>query len=253
MNALPHPHLPAFYSPGGKGRAAQVQAYLEGLLNVYARYRKVPPVTLFVLSEKDWQVRTRIPFGLPFQRSSRTHLYLFIPLRYPERLLLRLREILLPLLLTPSVEKLPGSLPEFLDLTLGHEYAHAIQVAWRLRSHRRWLNEFLANYLFLFALQRTYPERYTLYLTWAHLFTRIHPQKPNLSTYDKLRTSLPDALYFQGAFVLKAEALVQKGEEAFLALLQASSSKEAYQALLRLLPNLTDLRPSEPRPFPQGS
>lgn len=248
MNALPHPDLPAFYSPGGKARTAQVQAYLEGLHRLLARYRPLPPVTLFVLSERDWRERTRVPYGLPFQRTSRTRLYLFVPLVYPERLLHRLRQVLLPV----AEEGLPGALEEFLDLTLGHEHAHAVQVAWRLRTGRRWLDEFLANYLFLFALKGAYPERYPLYLAWARLLARLRPPNPRLSAYDRLRTGLAEALYFQGVFALKAEALVAKGEGALRALLQAPSPKEAYRVLLEALPDLTDLR-GGPAPSPPGS
>ncbi|MER3536936.1 MAG: hypothetical protein C4301_05465 [Thermus sp.] len=249
MNALPHPALPAFHSAGGRARTAQVQAYLEGLHRVYLRYRPLPPVTLFVLSEKDWRERTRVPYGLPFQRTSRLRLYLFIPLVYPDHLLHRLRQALLPV----AEGGLPGPLAEFLDLTLGHEYAHAVQVAWRLRSGRRWLDEFLANYLFLFALQRAYPDRYPLYLAWARLLARLKPQNPRLSAYDRLRTGLVDALHFQGVFTLKADALVQKGEEALIVLLQAPSPKEAYRSLLKTLPDLTDLRLEGPGPSPPGT
>lgn len=249
MNALPHPALPAFHSPGGRARTAQIQAYLEGLHGVYARYRPLSPVTLFVLSEKDWRERTRVPYGLPFQRTSKLRLYLFIPLVYPEHLLHRLRQALLPV----AEGGFPGSLVEFLDLTLGHEYAHAVQVAWQLRSRRRWLDEFLANYLFLFALQRAYPDRYPLYLDWAHLLARLRPQNPRFSAYDRLRTSLADALYFQGVFALKADALVRKGEEVLWTLLEAPSPKEVYRRLLQVLPGLTDLRPEGPGPSPPGT
>ena len=92
MRALPHPHLPAFFSEGGALRAKALQDYLLSLREVYVRYAPLPPVRLFVLSEKDWRARLPYPYGLPFQHAGPEGLSVYAPLTFPERLLHRLRE-----------------------------------------------------------------------------------------------------------------------------------------------------------------
>jgi hypothetical protein len=74
LEALPHPLLPAFFSPGGALRANALQAYLLSLTPAYAPYAPLPVVRLFVLSEKDWRARLPYPYGLPFQPTFRTPL-----------------------------------------------------------------------------------------------------------------------------------------------------------------------------------
>ncbi len=171
MQALPHPHLPAFFSEGGALRAKALQDYLLALSGAYAAYAPLPPVRLFVLSERDWRARLPYPYGLPFQHTGPDGLAVHAPLVYPERLLHRLREVLLPL--GPP----PGEIPAFLDLNLGHEYAHAVQVAWKLRTGARWLDEFFANYLFLLGLQGSRPDLLETLLTWSRYLSGLRPAR----------------------------------------------------------------------------
>ena len=49
MRALPHHHLPAFFSEGGALRAKALQDYLLSLREVYVRYAPLHQVRLFVL------------------------------------------------------------------------------------------------------------------------------------------------------------------------------------------------------------
>ncbi len=231
LKALPHPHLPAFYTPGSGLRARALQSYLEGLHRVYAALKPLPPVRLYLLGEKDWQGLLPYPYGLPFQRTGPDGLSLYAPARYPERLLHRLREVLLPV-------GAPGNLEAFLDLILGHEYAHAVQVAWGLRTGRRWLDELLANYLFLYALGRAYPNLAQDYLAWAERLARLEPENPRLSAYDRRRTRLKDALWFQGVLTLKARDLP---EDLLGELLQAQTPKAVHRLLVERAPGLACL------------
>ncbi|WP_038047153.1 hypothetical protein [Thermus caliditerrae] len=237
LKALPHPHLPAFASEGGTLRAEGLRAYLLALREVYLPYAPVPPVVLYVLSERDWRARLPHPYGLPFQRSEGGTLALYAPLRYPERLLHRLREVLL------SLGPPPGEIPAFLDLNLGHEYAHALQVAWRLRTGARWLDEFFANYLFLLGLERARPELAKHLLSWSAYLSRLSPATRSLSSYERRRGSLESALWFQAQFTLKAQALLEEdGDRLLNAFLEAAplDRKKGHRLLLALYPELRD-------------
>ena len=234
MKALPHPHLPAFASEGAELRAENLRAYLLDLRRVYTAYAPLPPVTLYVLSEGDWRARLPYPYGLPFQRTEGERLSLFAPARYPERLLHRLRALLLPL--GPP----PGEISFFLDLTLGHEYAHAVQVAFRLRTGARWLDELLANYLFLLGLGAR-PDLKEHLLAWSRYLAALDPEERRLSAYKRRRGNLKTAVWFQAHFTLKAEALLrEKGDAPLRALLEAAplDRKKGHRLLLALYPGL---------------
>ncbi|BDG16647.1 hypothetical protein [Thermus brockianus] len=237
MRALPHPHLPTFASEGGVLRAKALRDYLLALGERYARYAPLPQVALYVLSEKDWRAQLPYPYGLPFQHSGKEGLALYAPLTYPERLLHRLREALLPL--GPP----PGEIPAFLDLNLGHEYAHAVQVAWRLRTGARWLDEFFANYLFLLALKEAWPHLAENLLAWCRYLARLTPPKTSLSAYERRRGGLAGALWFQAQFTLKAEELLQEeGDRLLKAFLAAAplDRRKGHRLLLALYPGLKD-------------
>ncbi len=193
----------------------------------------MPPVTLYVLGEGDWRARLPYPYGLPFQRSQ-GGLALFLPLSYPERLLFRLREILLPL--GPP----PGDLEGFLDLNLGHEYAHAVQVAWRLRTGARWLDEFLANYLFRLGLE-AHPHLVPLLLEWARYLARLEPKARSLSAYEGHKGRLGEALWFQARFTLKAQEIWEKDRDRLLREFLAAAPldrRKGHRLLLSLYPDL---------------
>ncbi len=190
---------------------------------------------LFVLSERDWRARLPYPYGLPFQHAGPEGLSVYAPLTYPERLLHRLREVLLPL--GPP----PGEIPAFLDLNLGHEYAHAVQVAWRLRTGARWLDEFFANYLFLLGLRRARPDLAETLLAWSRHLARLAPEKRRLSDYERGRGSLESALWFQAHFTLKAEELWRKDQDRLLRAFLAAAPldrRKGHRLLLELYPEL---------------
>jgi hypothetical protein len=152
-------------------------------------------------------------------------------------LLHRLREVLLPL--GPP----PGEIPAFLDLNLGHEYAHAVQVAWRLRTGARWLDEFVANYLFLLGLRRARPDLAEGLLAWSEHLARLAPEKRRLSDYERRRGGLEGALWFQARFTLMAQALWEKdGDGLLLALLEAAplDRKRGHRLLVERYPELRE-------------
>ncbi|WP_027883179.1 hypothetical protein [Meiothermus rufus] len=242
MQALPHPHIPLQASEGALRRGRALQAYLLALREALVAYAPIPPVHLLVLNEADWKARTHHPYGFPFQRTSlREGLYLFLPARYPERLIWRLLEAMVPVV--PKAGRPPGQPGDFLDLNLGHEYAHAVAVAWRLRTRTRWVDEFLANYLYLLALWRTMPELYPKAKQWGLLLAHLTPLEPSLGSYERKRKSLTDQLWFQGQFTTEATRLVEeKGDALLRGLLQAAPLRKStvHKLLVSLEPSLRE-------------
>ncbi|RDI96185.1 hypothetical protein DV704_04545 [Meiothermus sp. QL-1] len=242
MHLFPHPYLPLQASEGAVRRGRAMQGYLLELHRVLESYAPVPRVHLLVLDEADWKTRTRHPFGFPFQRTSlRAGLYVFWPARYPERLVWRLREALLPVV--RRLGPLPGPVEELLDLNLGHEYAHAVAVAWRWRTRVRWVDEFLANYLYLLALSRALPELYLTVQRWGCWLAALRPKEPSLGSYERKPKGLEDQLWFQGQFTAQAARLVEeRGDGLLRGLLEAAPLRRAtvHRVLLGLEPGLRD-------------
>lgn len=194
-------------------------------------------MTLYVLSEGDWRALVPYPYGLAFQRSEGGRLSLFAPLTYPERLLHRFREVLLPL--GPP----PMEIPAFLDLNLGHEYAHALQVAWRLRTGVRWLDEFFANYLFLLGLAKARPDLAESLLAFSRYLSRLEPERRSLSAYERRRGDLKSALWFQAQFTLKAQEIWERDKDRLLREFLAAAPldrRKGHRLLLGLYPDLRD-------------
>ncbi|WP_027892900.1 hypothetical protein [Calidithermus chliarophilus] len=237
MQALPHPDLPTQASEGSVLRARAMQGYLLELRSALEVYRPIPSIHLMVLNLEDWNARARNPYGFAFQRTSPSGgLFVFLPARYPERLLWRLREVLLP---AAKQAGMPGKVEEFLDLNLGHEYAHAVAVAWGLRTRVRWVDEFLANYLWLLALSRTNPDFFHLARAWGRTLTHLTPSDPQLGSYERKKPGFADQLWFQGRFTTLAAELAEKHADQLLkGLLEAAPLKRStvHKVLVGLEP-----------------
>ena len=242
MQTLLHPQLPTQASEGAVLRGKAMQEYLLQLRGVLEPYRAIPPVHLLVLNETDWASRVKSPYGFAFQRTSlKEGLYLFLPKHYPDRLLWRLREVLVPAV--KASVKAPSQPSDFLDLNLGHEYAHAVAVTWGLRTRVKWVDEFLANYLFLLALQAARPDLYPVVKTWSQIIAHLVPRETSLGSYESKPKGLVDQLWFQGQFTLEAARLVEeKGDELLRGLLEAAPLKKStvHKLLVGLEPGLRE-------------
>ncbi|WP_456409709.1 hypothetical protein [Oceanithermus sp.] len=241
LRRLPHPHVPAEYSPGGRLRVAELQRFLVLLHNALAQLRPIPPVTLYVLDEHDWRRFTRLPYGYPFQRSKPGEGHgVFAPLRYPDRLLERLTRVFAEAARRGG--RLPGPLVVFLDLMIAHEYAHAVAVAWGLRARVRWVDEFLANYLYLLALYRSDRDLYGQARAWAKLASRLEPERRSLSGFERYpRRPLAEQLWFQGVFTLEAARMIEESGDRFVRRLLATaplSRRDLHRKLLAAEPGL---------------
>ncbi len=239
MHTLPHPHLPAHASSGHLLRAKALQDYLAAVHAALAAYREIPPVTLYVLDEAAWGRYSRYPYGFAFQRTGPAGvLEVFAPARYPERLLTRLAEVFLEA--ARAGARLPGPPRAFLDLTLAHEYAHAAAIAWRLRVRVRWIDEFIANYLYVLALAQQHPERYQSARAWATFTAHLTPTRTDLGGYERYpRKPLQDQLWFQGQFTAFAAHLIETdGDRLLRALLAQAPLKRStiHRVLVQLEP-----------------
>ncbi|MDX2004851.1 MAG: hypothetical protein SFU83_06185 [Meiothermus sp.] len=243
MQSLLHPHLPVQASEGAVLRGKAMQEYLLQLREALQTYRDISPVHLLVLNEADWASRVKSPYGFAFQRTSlKEGLYLFLPKHYPDRLLWRLREVLVPAIRAAGV-RAPSQPGDFLDLNLGHEYAHAVAVTWGLRTRVKWVDEFLANYLFLLALRVARPDLYPVVKAWNQIVARLTPRETSLGSYGSKPKGLVDQLWFQGQFTLEADRLVEeKGDELLRGLLSAAPLKKStvHKLLVGLEPGLKE-------------
>jgi len=242
VQVLPHPHVPAQASEGAVLRARAMQQYLLELRATLNLYQPVPLVHLLVLNEADWSARVKHSYGFPFQRTSlKEGLYLFLPKHYPDRFVWRLREVLVPAI--KLVGRPPGQPGDFLDLNLGHEYAHAIAVAWGLRTRTKWVDEFLANYLYLLALKKALPDIYPEAKAWGQILAHLTPSEPSLGSYQSKPKGLNDQLWFQGQFTTEAANIVEaKGDALLRGLLEAAPLKKSavHKLLVGLEPDLKE-------------
>jgi hypothetical protein len=146
-------------------RAHALREYLASLHEALETNlkRDVSAVRLMVLNETDWRSTNPYPYGFTFFRRLKDGSgMIFAPADYPGNLLWVFRA-----LLTRAPIKPNSSLEMFLDLTLGHELGHAVADQLGLRTGVRWLDEFLATYLYLSALQIAMPDSLETVIGWG--------------------------------------------------------------------------------------
>lgn len=160
------------FSIGVQSRGLALKGYLEELLQSLAQSLalELAAVTLLVFNQSDWVKNAPYPYGFTFYRRLKNgHGIIFAPTDYPARMLWTYREVVLQAQKTGIGA--PGTLAEFFDLTLGHELGHAVADQLELRTKVRWIDEFMATFLYLLALKNTNPDALTRVLQWAKIFS----------------------------------------------------------------------------------
>ncbi len=160
------------FSIGVQSRAAALKGYLEELLKSLTQSldQEFTPVTLLVFNQTDWGKNAPYPYGFTFyRRLKNAQGVIFAPADYPARMLWTYREVILQAQKTGMGA--PGTLAEFFDLTLGHELGHAVADQLELRTRVRWIDEFMATFLYLLALKNTNPDALGRVLQWAKIFS----------------------------------------------------------------------------------
>ncbi len=154
-----------------------LKGYLEELLQSLEQSlaRAFASVTLLVFNQADWVKNAPYPYGFTFyRRLKNAQGLIFAPADYPARMLWTYREVVLQA--QKAGINAPGTLEEFFDLTLGHELGHAVADQLELRTKVRWIDEFMATFLYLLALKNTNPEALARVLQWAKIFGVASPE-----------------------------------------------------------------------------
>jgi hypothetical protein len=202
---LVHPTLPARASTGSLLRAKALQSYLHQLQSALL---PLPPMQaetlLWVLNPTDWEDEIKAPYGLWVRRKN----HLFVPTRYPEKLVWRLREALVPVLKqlkhTPST-----SIADFLDFCLGYGYMHILAGHLGLLTRNKELDSLLAHCLHLLAL-KSLPELYSETLAWHTALARLESPSSLLQNLTYQSTAALEALPFAKEEIL--QELLSKGK-----------------------------------------
>jgi hypothetical protein len=264
--------IPLGGSSGMERRSHALRLYL-GELHSHLETglgRDLTPVRLLVLSETDWRSANHYPYGFTFFRRLKDGSgVIFAPADYPANLLWVFKALLVKAEAKPKT-----SLEMFLDLTLGHELGHAIADQIGLRTHVRWLDEFLATYLYLVALKNTMPDALEAALEWGQVLSgtnlecaladmallkpsNLRSQKRRLAKqadttvprhdlgafeYPLVRLPLANQAWYQARFTLfAAELLEQYGFDFIKAALEvlpkAKGRGAISKALVRLEPS----------------
>lgn len=214
LRPLPDPRLPARHSAGARRRAAQLQGFLRALHEVAAE--ELEPrgeLELLVVGARDWRQLYSYPYGLPFTRSYRGGVHVVVAADYPPRMLRRFDDLLLAA--ARAGAPAPGDLREFLDLLSGHEWGHALAHLAGVRTRVRWLDEWLATYLFLLALREAgFEGVLARFLAWAEVQVRgAGVERADLGAfeYPRHKLKLGNLLWFQGVLTRRAAELLPRG------------------------------------------
>jgi hypothetical protein len=269
----PSARIPIGGSSGVAVRAHALRTYLGELhaaLEV-GLARSLEPVRLLILNQTDWTGAAPYPYGFTFFRRLRDGSgVIFAPADYPGNLLWVFRAVV-----TRSSLSAPGRVEEFLDYTLGHELGHAAADQVGIRTRVRWLDEFLATYLYLAALRDAHPNALERVLEWGRLLAanrldcaladslltkpggsrkRINDRRERRAAdvtlertdlgafeYPLVRLPLANQAWYQARFTLYAADLLERRgwdfvREAITTLPKASGRGGVSRALMRLEP-----------------
>ena len=211
LRSLDTPALPARFSSGAQRRTVQLQGFLSELQASAVPLAPTHPPELLVISKSDWRTLFSYPYGLPFTRTTRGNVSIVAAATYPERLLHRFNDVLVRA--AQEGEAVPGDLREFLDLLIGHEWGHAVANLSGLRTRVKWVDEFVATYLFLLALREMGAEDVLeRFLAWARLeVAGSGVTRAPLGTfeYPRMKLRFTTMLWFQGMFTLRAAELAR--------------------------------------------
>ena len=152
LRPLPDSVLPARHSAGARRRAAQLQGFFRPLqIELERVFGAVDRIELLIVNAGDWRRLTRHPYGLPFSKTLAGVASVIGPADHRPRLLHRFDELLLRA--GRSGVNAPGDLREYLDLLLGYEWGRSVAGRCGLRTRVSWIDEFVAGYLLLQALE----------------------------------------------------------------------------------------------------
>lgn len=211
LHRIESPPLTLHFSPG-YGSHAQTLAvlttdayrWLSAWLGVEIDF------TLSVLRRESWTLLRRVPYGYPHSNIER--MTIFVPARYPPRLIGRLRDMWdgappdLQATVRDGFSTIDTSIAHFLDLVVIHELAHLFIAALQLDLGAQWLMEFVANLFTTAYLSDNHRNELAFWLSWARIQQNQTVPFHTLSEYEINHTTLDfaNANYFQGVLNVRA-------------------------------------------------
>ncbi len=213
LRPLPDDLVPARHSAGARTRARQLQAFLRPLQQAAAPVLEPEgSMTLIVAGSSDWRRLCAYPYGLPFTRNGPggASVAVLAAADYQPRFIRRFDEMLLQA--ARAGVSAPAQVAEFVDLMVGHEWGHAVANLSGLRTRVKWLDEFVASYMFVAALHATEQDHMLHRLQqWARLqVTGTDEYRGDLADfeYPRTRSGWNKLLWYQGVFTERALQLV---------------------------------------------
>jgi hypothetical protein len=217
LNRIINPPLTLHFSPGYDARAHIVGSLVNAAYRWLAGWLGVEmPFTLSILRRENWEVMRQVPYGYPHSNPGR--MTIFVPARYPPRLVARLAALVEsadPALQADVLKEFPtidASIFRFLDMVAVHELAHLFIASLKLELGAKWLTEFVADLFATAYFAENAPTHLPFWLAWARLQTAQPVLYTSLSDYETLQGKLDfvNANFYQGQFNLWAYEVWQR-------------------------------------------
>ena len=241
LRSLPDRLIPVRHSVGARQRAAQLQAFLKSLWEALPReLEPVGRLELLVVEAGDWRRMFSRPYGLPFTRTSGPTVSVVGAAQHRPRLLHRFDNLLLRA--GRAGTSAPGEVRELLDLMIGYEWARAVAKGGGLRTRARFVDEFVAGYLFLQLLETAGADSLCArVLAWAEFAVAASPTH-GTDPSDPLRSQGPGEFLGMRGLLLRAAELRSVRGWAFPLKLHAAFARPdrggALETLHRVEPTL---------------
>jgi hypothetical protein len=217
LNRIVTPPITLHYSPGYDARAHILGTLVNSAYRWLSAWLEVEmPFTLSILRRENWEVMRRVPYGYPHSNASR--MTIFIPARYPPRLVARLQGLVesadpaLQAAVRDGFPTLDASIFRFLDMVAVHELGHLFIAALHLELGAKWLTEFVADLFATAFFAETVPTSHSFWLAWARLQTAQSVPHTTLTDYETRHETLDftNANFYQGQFNLWAHNVWQR-------------------------------------------
>lgn len=217
LNRIVNPPLTLHYSPGYDARAHILGTLVNSAYRWLAAWLDVEmPFTLSILRRENWEVMRRVPYGYPHSNASR--MTIFIPARYPPRLVARLQTLVesadpaLQAVVRHGFPTWDAAIFRFLDMVAVHELGHLFITALQLEFGAKWLHEFVADLFATAYFAEMAPTSLPFWLAWAQIQNSQGVPYTSLADYEQHYEHLDftNANFYQGQFNLWAYEVWQR-------------------------------------------
>jgi hypothetical protein len=252
--------VPTYYTPGFKKRAQAMQDLLAGQRAFYRmELGSQADLTMAVLNAEQWaRLNIRDPYGIPTIPDDPPYLAL-MPADWNEVHLGMLPDekdanrLLVKQVQSAGVEW-RQTLYRGFDTMIGHEYGHAVTVAYGIQAPNRWFNEFLATYFLVAYVREKQPQLafpmhifFSVGMDYPHPYTSL----ADFETHYPISDSLPaNYAWYQSMFEKRIEEVYARNGVDFLKRVKvafpsggksdAMSNAEVLKKLDEICPGFTE-------------